>query len=276
MTIYAFSEPFFVRLSFYEIEIPNKTFEPFIAVQLSDIHMQWPYPQMNENKLKEIVSNVNQINPDFVFLTGDYISRFYSDSITKFNIQSLVNGLKGIQAKKGVFAILGNNDFRALNYVINMFESLNIQLLRNESVKIGDILITGVDPSKNMLIAKNALEIVTKTDPIPCKYASNTSNNSDINLKIILSHEPDSAKVTSDYDYDLQLSGHTHGGQCVAPFGLGPIILPTMGWRFPLGLYKIQNLLLFVSTGIGISPPPKPPVRFNNRPEISVLKIVPK
>jgi predicted MPP superfamily phosphohydrolase len=95
-------------------------------------------------------------------------------------------------------------------------------------------------------------------------------------LRILLAHEPDTAFQASETGlFDLQISGHTHGGQVVVPFGIGPLILPTMGKKIPSGLHKIQDLLVYVSRGIGISPLPKPPVRFNCLPEVSVLRIVP-
>jgi predicted MPP superfamily phosphohydrolase len=89
-----------------------------------------------------------------------------------------------------------------------------------------------------------------------------------------LAHEPDIGLVAAG-SFDLQISGHTHGGQVVVPFGVGPLILPTLGQKFAVGLHLYKNLLIYVSKGIGISPLPKPLVRFNCRPEVSVLRIVP-
>jgi predicted MPP superfamily phosphohydrolase len=93
-------------------------------------------------------------------------------------------------------------------------------------------------------------------------------------LKILLAHEPDVGLVAAEH-FDLQISGHTHGGQVIVPFGVGPLILPTRGKKFAVGLYRYRKILIYVSKGIGISPLPKPLVRFNCRPEVSVLRIVP-
>lgn len=271
-------EPFNLKYSYNEISIPGKSClkNPLIIVQLSDIHLQWPYPYVTEKSLEKIVTKINnEIQPDFVFLTGDYISRFRTDSISSSNVEALSRALRNLHAKRGVFAILGNNDYHALKYILKMFDSSNITLLRNESVIIdidnfndnssikNQVLIAGIDPSRNLQVAEERInELKINRDLSPHI------------LKILLSHEPDVAVVSSNYGFDLQLSGHSHGGQCVLPFGLGPIIVPSMGWRFPLGLYKVKQMLLFVSSGIGISPLPKPLVRFNNRPEVPILKFV--
>lgn len=272
-------EPFNLKYSYNEILISGKSClkKPLIIAHLSDLHLQWPYPYVTEKSIEKIVSKINnEIHPDFVFMTGDYISRFRSDSISSSNVESLSRALKNLHAKKGVYAILGNNDYHALKYILEMFESSHIKLLRNESViiDIGDeenlngsvknqVLIAGIDPSRNLESADERI----KELKIDINMPSNV-------LKILLSHEPDVAVVSSNYGFDIQLSGHSHGGQCVLPFGIGPIITPTMGWRFPLGLYKVKQMLLFVSAGIGISPLPKPLVRFNNRPEVPILKLV--
>ena len=268
---YMLYEPFNLKYSYNEISIPGKTClrKPLIIAHLSDIHLQWPYPYVTEKSLEKVVSKINnEIHPDFVFLTGDYISRFRTDSISSSNVEALSRALQNLQAKRGVYAILGNNDYHALKYILKMFESSHIKLLRNESVIVdideeNHVLIAGIDPSKNLQIAEDRINEL-KINPELSPHI----------LKILLSHEPDTAVVSSNYGFDLQLSGHSHGGQCVLPFGLGPIIVPTMGWRFPLGLYKVKQMLLFVSSGIGISPLPKPLVRFNNRPEVPIIKLI--
>ena len=108
-----------------------------------------------------------------------------------------------------------------------------------------------------------------------CKEHLKTTKLEEAPLKICLAHEPDTALVTNEL-FDLQFSGHTHGGQCIAPFGIGPIISPTMGRKFIVGVYQIGNMILHVSNGVGCSPLPKPLVRFNNIPSVDVIHIVSK
>ena len=256
---YAHIEPYFLSYNFKEILVP-KHFKDFTVVQLTDIHFQWPYKIVTTSKLESIINTVNNINPDFIFLTGDYISRYRTHGISKYNTETVAHYIGKLKAKRGVYAILGNNDRCAGNMLIDEFSKHNITLLRNETVINDDVAITGLMSSKKMQRCREHLNS-TKLEEAP--------------LKICLAHEPDTAEVTNPY-FDLQFSGHTHGGQCIAPFGIGPIISPTMGRKFIIGLYQVGNMILHVSTGIGISPLPKPLVRFNNRPSVDVIHVVSK
>jgi predicted MPP superfamily phosphohydrolase len=87
---------------------------------------------------------------------------------------------------------------------------------------------------------------------------------------ILLVHEPDFADVAAAAQrFDLQISGHSHGGQIVLPF-IGPPILPEMGKKYPSGLYNINNMLLYTNRGVGVT---TVNARFNCRPEITVFTL---
>lgn len=224
--IYAHIEPFFPQFTYQTLQFENIR-RPYILVQLSDIHLQYPYFAITEEKLKKIFTKVNSLNPDFILLTGDYISRFRSTSITKRNTQSLSRALSILKAQQGIFAILGNNDFCGLEFVLEALAQAHICVLRNQSVLFDEISITGLDSCKNLEIAKSRLR------SIPPPKAQ---------LRILLSHEPDVA-LLSKSSYDLQLSGHSHGGQFILPF-LGPIVYATMAYHFPVGLFQIEKMLV--------------------------------
>jgi predicted MPP superfamily phosphohydrolase len=88
---------------------------------------------------------------------------------------------------------------------------------------------------------------------------------------ILLVHEPDFADVAAyNQRIDLQLSGHSHGGQVRIPF-YGPLILPALSRTYPKGLYSISNMLLYTNRGLGMLPPQ---LRFGCRPEIAVMDLV--
>ena len=262
LLVYAMIEPFLLTYSFNEIRIPNATFSPFIAVHLSDIHLQWPYPYVTEKSLMKVVEKINNLNPDIIFITGDLISRFRSYNISLKGTNSISRVLSHLKSRNGTFAVLGNTDLRAEDLVIQALHRANVHLLRQETVTFGDISISGIDPSRNLSIAEENLR----------KLPAPTGGG----LRILLAHQPDVAIASFDRGFHLQLSGHTHGGQCTIPFGGGPVLLPSMGRMFPVGLYTVQGMLLYVTKGVGISPLPKPLVRFNTRPEVSVLRIVPE
>ena len=87
--------------------------------------------------------------------------------------------------------------------------------------------------------------------------------------KVLLVHEPDFADRAANYPIDLQLSGHTHGGQVRMP-GIGALILPRMGHKYSMGLYRVRDLWLYTNRGLGTE---SLPVRFNCRPEITLFKL---
>ena len=262
LIIYAHIEPFFYHFAYREISV-SKHFQSFIAIQISDVHFQWPYPYISEKKLNKIVERINQIQPDFIFLTGDMISRWRTHSISQYNTDTISRIFSKLKAKRQKIAILGNNDICAKSLFISAIKRAGFTLLIDSTINDSNISITGLSTCHNFAKTQKHLSKI------------NISKNEDDILRILLVHEPDVADIAHPY-FDLQLSGHTHGGQCVIPFGIGPIFTPRMGRKYPIGLYQIKNMLLYVSVGLGISPLPKPLVRFNNIAEIAVLHIVPK
>ena len=85
----------------------------------------------------------------------------------------------------------------------------------------------------------------------------------------MLAHEPDYAEESKRYPIDLQLSGHSHGGQVRLPF-YGALILPYLGKKYPIGLAQAGAMWVYTNRGIGVV---SPPVRFNCRPEITLLTL---
>jgi uncharacterized protein len=88
--------------------------------------------------------------------------------------------------------------------------------------------------------------------------------------KIVVVHEPDFADEIARHPVDLQLSGHSHGGQVWIP-GIGAPILPSLATKYPRGLYQVANMQLYTNRGIGVI---TPPVRLNCRPEITLITLV--
>jgi predicted MPP superfamily phosphohydrolase len=87
---------------------------------------------------------------------------------------------------------------------------------------------------------------------------------------ILLAHEPDFADESAATGrFDLQLSGHSHGGQVVIPF-FGPPILPYLGRKYPIGLYKVGDMLHYTNRGVGMA---RLPIRLNCPPEITIFTL---
>jgi hypothetical protein len=95
-------------------------------------------------------------------------------------------------------------------------------------------------------------------------------------FSIFLCHYSDLIEDLGDFNVDLYLAGHTHGGQVRLPFYGAVITLAKFGKKYEAGMYKVDNTILYVNRGIGMEPPPGPKVRFLARPEITVFDIVPK
>ena len=87
--------------------------------------------------------------------------------------------------------------------------------------------------------------------------------------KILLVHEPDFADRAARYPIDVQLSGHTHGGQIRLPV-IGPLLLPILGRKYPMGLYGVRDTWVYPNRGLGVN---RPPMRLNCRPEITLFTL---
>ncbi len=82
-------------------------------------------------------------------------------------------------------------------------------------------------------------------------------------------HEPDLADEIARHPVQIQLSGHSHGGQVRLP-GIGPLLLPRLGRRYPMGLYRVGRLRLYTNRGVGRV---QPALRFNCPPEITLITL---
>ena len=224
-------------------------------VQFSDTHLN------NKNdirKLKTIVKSINRMKPDFVVFTGDLIS-----DIRKFGYEKdVINLLNGIKAKRGKLAIYGNHDHGG--YFTEQYEKVlnesNFILLKNEekSFYFENQKVSFIGLDDYMLGKRNYENILNRIQ-------KNT-------YTIVLAHEPDIANVTKNYPINLQLSGHSHGGQIYLPF-FKSLIMPPFAKVYNRGKYKISekyNSYLIVSNGIGTT---KLPIRFLTPPEIISIEI---
>lgn len=95
------------------------------------------------------------------------------------------------------------------------------------------------------------------------------SNIPDEDCVILLCHEPDYADTVREYSVDLQLSGHSHGGQIRLPL-IGPPYLPELGRKYPIGMYNFGHLTLYTNVGIGTI---RIPARWNCPPEITLFTL---
>jgi uncharacterized protein len=254
------------------IEITNITLQlPRLApafkgmrlVQISDFHLgQW----MNKERLDPILGMAAELAPDYFILTGDYLEyRPYgmpNEAATyEENIKTISSSFLKLSALCPTIGILGNHDHMInAGWVESSLAQAGVEVLRNsvKTIQRGDseLHIAAVDDVRQKM---DRLDKVI--DALPENGAA-----------ILLAHEPDFADVSAGTGrFDLQISGHSHGGQIVLPI-LGPPMLPLMGRKYPSGLYHVNNMLLYTNRGIGVT---TVNARFNCRPEITLFTLEP-
>ena len=259
------------------IAIPNlpKSLKGKKLVQLSDFHYEgWG---LSEQLLSEAIAECNAAQPDLVVLTGDYVTEEPN------SIHPLVQRLKHLESGAGIYAILGNHDIevdRAQTEITDALTSIGIQVLWNQiAYPFGDdlALVGMAELYSGEFNPKAVLPEIP--DRIP---------------RIVLSHNPDTAATMARWRVDLQLSGHTHGGQIIWP-GVGPLpaklktirqriprlLRPWLSfmnkecdkvvrnWQWSQGLHKIGNNSLYVNRGLGTYFPG----RLFCPPEITVITL---
>ncbi|MDX2231839.1 MAG: metallophosphoesterase [Leptolyngbyaceae cyanobacterium bins.349] len=244
-------------------------------VQLSDFH--YDGIRLSKKMLEAAIAACNAVEPDLIMLTGDFVT---DDPAP---IHNLAQQLTQLQSSSGIFAVLGNHDIRYRHSQIEVTKALHqhdIQVLWNQVVyPLGaDLAIVGLaDYWSKCFHPADVLSQVAATTP-----------------RIVLSHNPDTAEVLQQWRIDLQLSGHTHGGQVWLP-GMGNMAhqasafyrgLPktvkrwvpllkecanTMKhWEWAQGLHQVGQNQLYVNRGLGTYLPG----RLFCPPEVTVITLV--
>lgn len=250
------------------IENWKKSFDNLKIVAVSDIH--GGSNAVTEEKIREIVLKINEQNADLVVLLGDYVSENSNHVGLKMPMETVAANLKGIRAKYGVFAVLGNHDgFFDDARVYSSLESSGIRVLENQLAVIEKdgqkLRIIGLKDHQKM---QNWKKFSDEAKAV----LSATENQGDV---IVLEHSPDilpaiTGELAISSNLKLMLAGHTHGGQIWLPILGSPLIPSSYGQKYAFGHIKDRNLDLFVTTGIGTS---VFPFRFMMPPEIAVLEI---
>jgi predicted MPP superfamily phosphohydrolase len=216
--------------------LPNE-FDGFRIVQFSDVHVG---PTIKRQFVESVVNQVNELNPDLIACTGDMVDGSVSD------LRDDVAPLRDLVAPHGKFFVTGNHEYyvNAAPWIDEM-ERLGLTVLLNNHRMIeksgARIAVAGVtDFNSSRFIAEH------KSDP----KAAITGVKKDI-PKILLAHQPKSIHIAADAGYDLQVSGHTHGGQYI-PWAY----LVTIAQPYIEGLHKHKETCIYVNRGTGYWGPP--------------------
>lgn len=255
-----------------------KSLQGTTLVQLSDFH--YDGLRLSEQMLARAIAICNEAEPDLVLLTGDYVT---DDPAP---IHALILRLKHLQSRAGIYAVLGNHDIYYPNSkaeITTALTSIGIEVLWNEiAYPLG-----------------KALPLVGLADYWSREFnPKSVMNQLDTQIpRIVLSHNPDTAQLLKPWRVDLQLSGHTHGGQITIP-GIGSIVtlykrtrrsipksfrrkIPFLQkdyakvvrrWEWAQGFHQVDKNQLYVNRGLGTYFPG----RLFCPPEVTVITLVAK
>lgn len=243
----------------YKIETNiDNSFDGLKIVHFSDLH----YLRItNKETTKNIIKEINILNPDIVVFTGDLIDKDYNPTNTDIN--DLKELLLSIKSKYGKYSVIGNNDNKIRETIEDIYTNSNFILLNNDY----DIIYG----NNNDKLFIGGLDTYSYDKSDIDKVMTYFADNEDINYKIILVHEPDYIDIiNSKYNnINLVLSGHSHNGQVNIPY-VKKLFLPFGSRKYYENYYKVSNTDLYISSGLGES---RINFRIFNKPSINFYRI---
>lgn len=236
-------------------KLKNNSLKGFKIVQISDLHVGMLH--LNEKWLSKIVDRINQLNPNVIAITGDLVEGEYHSNSPKLDV------LKSLNSTSKKFYITGNHEYlHGAGPWEQKLRELNFTTLHNQNEILNynsaQILIAGVPDRMIGRFLKN------KKSLPDLALKNNIPSDSQINYKILLTHQPSSVFDLKTESCDLILSGHTHGGQ-IFPFHL----LVRLFHPVISGFKVINNILVFAHQGTGLW---GPPMRWFSRSEIVLIE----
>lgn len=240
-----------------DVEVPLPGLAPalqgFTIAQISDVHIG---PTIKRDFLRGIVESVNSLDVDLVAVTGDLVD----GSVEQLGVH--VEPLSGLRARHGTYFVTGNHEYYsgAAAWIAEL-RRLGVHVLLNEHVVLShggaSILLAGVTD-----YSAHGFDPAHRSDP----EAALAGAPRNVRPRVLLAHQPRSAPAAADAGFDLQLSGHTHGGQ-FWPWNL----FVRLQQPFTAGLHRLGDLWVYTSRGSGYWGPPK---RLGVPSEITRIRLV--
>ena len=228
----------------------SSALDGFRMVLMSDHHL---FPFTPRELLERAVEQANALYPDLILLAGDYVCADVE------SIRELAPILGRLNVKYGVFAILGNYDcLRQPDLIRGQLAARSIDLLVNHGLQVG--------PSAGRLFLAG-LDSAWRGVPDPIRAFGGYREGG---MALALVHEPDYFPTLVQLTpVDVQLSGHSHGGQIRIP-PLGPVVLPPWGRIYHTGLYELNGRFVYTGRGLGMV---ELPFRFDCPPELTEITL---
>jgi uncharacterized protein len=246
----ALTEPYMLTVEHQPIVLRKlpKELDGFRIVQLSDVHHG---PFSSTEQIERAVQTANRLRPDIIALTGDYISR------ERHYAAPCAEMLGRLEAKYGVYAVLGNHDhWTDAALITDLFRAEGITVLINQGVHFehrgASFWLAGVD------------DTMVGLEDIPLALAGARKDE----MKLLLAHNPIVLRRAARAGVDLVLSGHTHGGQVALRSDRSASGRPRR--RLLKGLGRQGNTQIYVNRGLGTV---ILPVRYGCPPEVSLLEL---
>lgn len=242
---YGFMEAHQLSVEKIDITTPKLTSGRVTIAQISDLHLG---TMAGEQFLDRIVAKLQEIQPDILVATGDIVEGHGGD------LNALAPRFRSYVPPRGAYAVIGNHENHGgAENALRFLHSAGFTVLRGESARTGGIVLVGIDDSRGLASAQLAHPDMRRL------LGSLTAND----FVVLLKHQP---VVDDAIPFDLQLSGHIHGGQ------IFPLVLVTkLIYGVHAGLTRLgDGKLLYVSRGAGTW---GPPIRVFAPPEITLVSI---
>lgn len=246
-----FVEPRWLERSFTTCRLPQMT-RPVRLLHLSDLHAS---PVVPQTVIEAAIEQGLDAKPDLVAVTGDFIT--FRESYDRGWYRSV---LRRLPARAPTFGCLGNHDGGGSDQIASLVLESGIRLLHNAS--------------ESITVRGQRLQLAGVADLWSAEFdafAAFATVDAAKQPVIFLAHNPDTKdQIPKQFNWDLMLSGHTHGGQvCVT--GMTELMTPVRDKRYLAGLKPWNGRLVYVTRGVGNIGG----IRFNCRPEISILDLTP-
>ncbi len=259
LVLYSFwVEPHRISITHQKLQSPKLGFKkPLRVLHLADIHVE-----RITTRERALLDTVQALAPDLILFSGDFLNLSYTkDALAQEHARSV---LVELDAPLGVYAVSGSPAVDPPDVVEKLLEGMNIRWLRGERAVIEHedkkIEIIGIECTHKPFI----------DGPRLLQSLNGTGRET---FRIFLYHTPDLAPEASQAGMDLQLSGHTHGGQLRLPY-FGALYAGSLyGKKFESGRIQIGEMTLYVSRGIGLEGGGAPRMRFNCAPEIILWEL---